>query len=311
MPINYPQSNWIQPADPAANYGKGFGLGLQAGHAQAQIAMERARLAEAQNRTAVTLALEQQKIQRESMVDQQKLEVAKAYHEQQGALKAQELEMKQQALQEKVKEAAARSLAMERFKNQIQQPGADLVRSYIENFAGLEHGAGMGTAFREFEDRSNPAKVPKVHKLQLSDGTFVDVIAGPGGNPHSALGFMPKTPVLNPDRATTTLNTLLNISPDMMARRGLDTNSLPSLQKMALDRVTAGFRGVQPAGGGAAPQQEVLPYPKSKEDAVKGKLYQTKWGVSEWTGDQWRPLNPVTETSPAAEPASEDNTDLE
>jgi len=62
MPVNYNLSAqpWLKPADPTAAYAKGFGLGNQAGQAQAQIAMERARLQEANNRTAVEIALKQE-----------------------------------------------------------------------------------------------------------------------------------------------------------------------------------------------------------------------------------------------------------
>lgn len=264
MPVNYNVSAqpWLRPADSAGAYAKGYGLGQQSGQAQAQIAMERARLQEASNRTAVEIALRQQQLERESMVDQQKLEVAKAYHEQQASLKNQELEMKQQALQEKVKQAAQQQMQMERFRQAIAR-GDDPALATLMHASGLPNMAGATSgAVRQLSDRMNP---DTAEYMPIPFNT----VSGKTGYYSKKTGALHFEPGDNtPQMRLGELKGIMQLSKQDF---GGDTNKMAAVKGQASSEMQRILSGAPAKSSGA--QQKVNPWTTNPDKLVKGEIY--------------------------------------
>ncbi len=307
MPVNYPIAPWLRPADTTGAYAKGFGLGNQAGQAQAQIAMERARLQEANNRTAVEIALKQQQLEKESMVEAQKLEVAKAYHEQQASLKNQELEMKQQALQEKVKDAAAREALLARYRQNIAN-GADPIKETLALAGQTGTGAEVAQALRSYglANKETGSREP-LRKTFDIDGKKVEAIYNPASG-HFLFAPSDKTPQMKPSEAINALGKTLEWTPKQF---GGNTNLLQSIQQGAISDLQKSRGGVAPAA-----QRKINPFPKSPDDAVKGELYDTPQGVLEFNGKKFvTPMKPQAAVEAPSDSelvdTGSDNTDVQ
>lgn len=297
MAVNYQLPNWLKSADVTGAYSKGFGLGMQGGQAQAQIAMERARLAQHANQQAVEITLRQQQHERESMVEQQKLEVSKAYHQQQTALKEQELEQKQQLIQERIKEAAQRQMVMERFKNAVSN-GGDPVREAL-GLAGL---SGTGTltakALGLMDERNNPQRHEPQFQ-QLPDGSS---IAWNPGNKNFAITRIPndkgnQIPLkdLYVQRLKTAQELAMHIDPTTGKKDPLYPTlekSFNELQDMIEARKSGGVKSDQDLPS----DWTVLPWPKAESELQKGRLYNTPArGIMYYDkGGKWaRPMSPA------------------
>jgi len=297
MPVNYQVPNWIHGADPAQNYAKGFSLGLQGGQAQAHIAMERARLNHDATRQALAFTLEQQKAERESMVEQQKLEVAKAYHQQQTELKAQELEQKEAMLQQKIKEAAARQMVMDRYRQAISN-NEDPVRATL-GLAGMTGTAGpVSKALGLIDERNNP-QLHEPQIKQLPDGTS---IAWNPGNKNFAITRIPSdkgNQIPLKDLYVQSLKTAQELSMHIDPTTGKKDPMYGTLEK-SLNELQDMIQARQKIGGGSEQDLPsdwtVLPWPKKETELQKGRLYDTPArGIMYYDkGGKWtRPMSPA------------------
>jgi hypothetical protein len=94
-----PATPWLQPADPASEYLKGLQIGASIAHENARLSQESARMTmEAQAR--------QETARRESLMEQQRIDVTKAYQEAQAGLKKQQLQQAAQVNAQKTHAAA-------------------------------------------------------------------------------------------------------------------------------------------------------------------------------------------------------------
>ncbi len=316
MPINYGLSAqpWLKPADPSAAYAKGFGLGNQAGAAQAQIAMERARLNEASNRTAVEIALKQQQLEKESMVEAQKLEVAKAYHQQQAELQSQALEQKQQALQEKIKQAAQQQMQMDRFRQAIAN-GDDPVRASLA-LAGLTGtGALTSKALGLMDERLNPqTHEPQIKQLQ--DGSL---IAWNPGNKNFGVTRIPSdksNQIPLKDLYAQSLKITQELGMHLDPITGKKDSLYPTLEK-SLNELQGMIEARQNSGSGSGQDLPVdwtvLPWPKKEDALQKGRLYDTPAkGIMYYdkSGKWTRPMSPAVHQNQLSM-AGEDQSDAE
>jgi len=231
---------WVKPADITGAYSKGFGLGLQGGEAQARIAMERARLNQQSQHTALSLALEQQKQERDSMVEQQKLEILKAYHQQEAELGHQKLDQIEEGIQQKIKEAAAHTLAYENYKSAIAG-GMTPIEATLQFAGGMgpQARAAWSTALRE----NNRAADQKTYQPQYFElpGGIKGVYSPKTGTPH----FVPqeKTANISPSQA----GELLKKSQYADSETFGGDEALKQYQKGLIDIIKQGFGGNQPA----------------------------------------------------------------
>ncbi len=312
MPVDYKIAPWLRPADTTGAYAKGFGLGNQAGQAQAQIAMERARLNEASNRTAVEIALKQQQLEKESMVEAQKLEVAKAYHQQQAELKQQELEQKAQAIQEKVKQAAQQQIQMERYRQAIAN-GDDPALATLMHASGLPNmGGAVGTSIREISQRNNP-KEAELRTARVGDADF-PYLQTPNGAIH------PLTMPVTKDATLYQLDQMIKSLPAKKRALGTNYNEVASgLMEMYKNKL----KQTQGKPEAQASETKVNPWPTKLEDAVEGQIYNhPKRGPLRYDGSgKFSPVVPtqsatetpsdteVADTGETDTTASEDNTE--
>jgi len=290
----YPIAPWIKAADPAANYAKGFSLGMQGGEAQARIAMERARLNHDATRQALAFTLEQQKAERDSMVEQQKLEVAKAYHQQQTELRQQDLAQKEELIQQRIKQAAAQQMQMERYRMAVAS-GKDPAQAALEILPGAP---GMGGLLSASLRSQKEAQEYTPQEGEISGQKYL--YSKRTGTPH----FLPrdKTPEVNAAQMINAADKTLMWSPDMFTKRGLDTNTLSSLQSMALSKAQQALTGKSATNAPAA--GKINPWPATEKDAVKGELYQHPNGVFQFDGKRFVPVAPIA-TKPQASLDSE------
>lgn len=119
MPYAYP--NWIVPPDLSGEFARGAQLGLEQARMQQQ----------------------QEENQRQHLMEQQRLEVEKAYKDQQLAMQKQELDQATKLNQLKIQDAAQRMSAQKGFQDYVNSLGPnpdpdDIVRGI------LKFGTGMG-----------------------------------------------------------------------------------------------------------------------------------------------------------------------
>lgn len=109
----YPIPSWLQPADIAGQYAQGVHLG-------AQISEQQQRLAQAAAES-----------DRQHMLEQQRLEVNKAYQKQEIELRQRELAQHQQQIDTATKTAANKFAAMQAYQQEIAS-GADPIKTIIK-----------------------------------------------------------------------------------------------------------------------------------------------------------------------------------
>lgn len=109
----YPIPAWLQPADIAGQYAQGVHLG-------AQISEQQQRLAQAAAES-----------DRQHMLEQQRLEVNKAYQKQEIELRQRELAQHQQQIDTATKTAANKFAAMQAYQQEISS-GADPIKTIIK-----------------------------------------------------------------------------------------------------------------------------------------------------------------------------------
>jgi len=274
MAVNYQIPNWIHGADPAANYAKGFSLGMQGGEAQARIAMERARLNHDATRQALAFTLEQQKAERDSMVEQQKLEVAKAYHQQQTELRQQDLQQKEELIQQRIKQAAAQQMQVERFRMAVAS-GKDPAQAALEFLPGAP---GMGGLLSASLRSQKEAQEYTPQEGELNGQKYL--YSKRTGTPH----FLPrdKTPEVNAAQMINAADKTLMWSPDMFSKRGLDTNTLSSLQSMALSKAQQALTGKATTNAPAA--GKINPWESDPKKVIEGQLYDHLDGIYQSVG---------------------------
>jgi len=152
---SYPIVPWLKPADATGAYTKGYSLGQQGAQVASQIALAQQRLAHDAQRAQVEVALRQQAIQEKSIIEQQRLEVARAYHDQMVSLQQQKLADAEAKVHEKMKQDALRAQAMQTYARAIAS-GADPVQASSALFPSM--GTGAQTAF--IKAHMTPAFIP-------------------------------------------------------------------------------------------------------------------------------------------------------
>lgn len=111
----YPMPSWIRPpADLGAEYVSGL-------HAGAQVAGERARLAQQERQMELQAQASQAAAQREQLRQQTEMAIQKEYQKAQIGLRKQALDQQNQMIQERTRAAAGRFIAQQRYQQRYQQ----------------------------------------------------------------------------------------------------------------------------------------------------------------------------------------------
>jgi len=154
---------WIRPAN---DLGEDYLGGLRAG---AEIAHQKAALEQQAGLHAMELSLKQQQMARENAIEQQKLEVTKAYHTQQTQLMSQRLEQAQQVANLKTQEAARRFAATQAYQKDLQG-GMSPLDAIMRNFPGTDESmTGYGQLARMMQGDKKPVPPPSVENVQVGD----------------------------------------------------------------------------------------------------------------------------------------------
>jgi len=313
-------NNWIKPPDITGAYAKGYGLGSQAGEIQARIAMERARLDQQSQHAAMSLALESQKQERDSMVEQQRLEIAKAYHQQEAELGHQKLDQAEQMVQQKIKDAAARSLAMENFKQAIANK-VDPIQAVFQNINGLPAGMGSaalkaitgtekGNAFTFLQSQRDKA-------YARGDTQAGDELAG---------RVQKLSGTDDQSRAKSTLQSiaaakLRHIDAELLkpenseAQARKNKTAFERRKALIYDRLDTGNQlndisstsTIATPGASSAPAPatglKILPLPPKGQEGIDGGLYYTPKGVLQYNKEKKQYLPPTPQASAEPEPS--------
>jgi hypothetical protein len=193
---NYILPPWLQPrSDPAAEFTAAF-------HAGSAVAMEQQRLQAEQQRSAMAAAERAQIAQQDALVQQQKIEVDKAYNQAQIGLQKQRLDDAQQKIAQTAQSAARRYQAQESIKQKIAG-GMDRAEAYLSEPAAFSTMAGAGTLARDVQQRVNPF-VPSIQQLDVPGTTNKVTIARTGPNTSQIVrdqqteGPIQSQPVLDP-----------------------------------------------------------------------------------------------------------------
>ena len=149
MAAGYEMPNWIQPPDLAGQYARGLQLGQQA-------AMEQQRLQQ-----------QQMQSEREHMLETQRLQISKAYQDQQIQLRQQELKQSQAELKIKTDEAGRRLAAQQQYQQWLGT-GGDPVTGLLRFGPAMgDVGAGYGQLAREERMKSMVRPPPGVETFDV------------------------------------------------------------------------------------------------------------------------------------------------
>lgn len=122
---SYPIPNWIsRPADTPAAYTQGIQIG-------AQIAQERNRMQMQAEQAAMNAAIRQQEAERESIRQQQRIEIDKAYQQAQIGLRKQQLDQAAASIALRTSQAARQFAAQQTYQRRIMA-GEDPAKVMLE-----------------------------------------------------------------------------------------------------------------------------------------------------------------------------------
>ena len=158
----YPFPNWIQPPDLAGQYARGLQLGQQAAEEQARMQMQ------------------QEQHQRDYMLEQQRLQVTKAYQDQQIALRKQELQQYQADINIKTQDAARRLEGYNKFQAAINA-GEDAVGAALKYLSGTGEAGGVGTIAAAYERERRMKATPGEPEVKTFNGHQFLVVPGEYG----------------------------------------------------------------------------------------------------------------------------------
>jgi hypothetical protein len=129
----YAMPNWIRPPDIAEQYARGLQLGQQAASEQQR------------------LQFQQIQAERDHMLETQRMQITKAYQDQQIQLRQQELKQEQDKINIQTQDAARRLDAYQKFQSAVQG-GEDTVGAALKYLPGAgESLGGVGTLAAAFE----------------------------------------------------------------------------------------------------------------------------------------------------------------
>lgn len=273
---------WLRPADPASHF-------IQAYHAAGQLAAERARLQHQSQLQAVQMAVRQQEQEQRSLEEQQRMAMEKAYHDQEMGLREQQLA----ATQERIKQSA--DIALQRWKqSQAQQ---QIANAFRERSVAVQEGR-LDKALAPPEPLvANPIKdtegnvVPGMHQYgnrAIQDPGYVGTLAGQRTEKFHAtqnrLSMLKaaRTQILK-DYGTYLGRTTPPANKDLAATVAKARNDLA--------KIDTEMNQLAPPVGARTPLASAvgrpLPLPKTKADAVAGKVYLTTKGPMLWNGDKF------------------------
>lgn len=160
---NYPIAPWLHPQDTVGPYVQGLHLG-------AQLQQERQRLSQQASQAAVKAQMDQEQMERETMIAQQRIEVSKAQQQQEVALKQQELAQHQQTIQLATEAAARKFQAMQSYQQELAQPGADPLKLIMKYGPAMgQQGSPEAAAIRasQMAAKQGPGGLPNVPVMKV------------------------------------------------------------------------------------------------------------------------------------------------
>ena len=128
----YAMPNWIRPPDIAEEYYRGLSLGQQAASEQQR------------------LAFQQMQSERDHMMEMQRMQITKAYQDQQIGIRQQELKQEQEKINIQTQDAARRLEGYNKFQQAVAS-GEDTVGAALKYLSGTGEAGGVGTLAAAFE----------------------------------------------------------------------------------------------------------------------------------------------------------------
>lgn len=168
---------WLHPQSIPQMYAQGAQMGMGMASERARIQQAQAQLTQQAQIASMEIAAKQEQSARHAMVQQQQLEIEKAYKEQMISLHQQELAEKQAELERKTQEAAQQFAAQQRFAASLEQMGENpnIMQAARESGMGLPPALAMKAAEfnRVREKRPNMPQVMENYdpnKAYVSEG---------------------------------------------------------------------------------------------------------------------------------------------
>lgn len=121
MPAALPPTPWIRPYDTPQLYLGGVQAGASIAEANARITAEAQRLQQQANMSGMQMQLQQQELAQKGRIEQQQLEIQKAYHQAQIGLQKQKLDTAKQQLDLKVQQATQMQQSQARFAGDVKR----------------------------------------------------------------------------------------------------------------------------------------------------------------------------------------------
>lgn len=181
---NYTLPDWLKAApDPGREYTAAFSAG-------AQIAQEKARLAQAAQEAAMAATTRMQIAQQDNLQTQQRIEIEKNYQQQQIGLRKQELDQAQQKVGLAATQAARRFAAQSQIKQAIAS-GMPADEAFLR-FGSEAFGSAAGIAplAKQVHERMNPF-APTIKELVGPSGQKASVVQT---GPHASQVMHPTAP---------------------------------------------------------------------------------------------------------------------
>ena len=287
--------SWLKAADPAAEYGRGYGLGLEA-------AAQRA----SQQLQAQNLALQQQRAAQEAQAAAQRQAVSQAEWQSEFGLAQQEQEQKAQA-------AAAKFSAMQEYEAAVRggmdageailrygprmgaqgTPEAAVLRAQLEKKkpiptyreetspSGAKYMYSPETGAMHVLPRTHPALKPgPVEAQRVLDAETGEEIEGFIAVPSpTGEGMTVRTTKPPAELSPSAAASMLSKMPEFMFLDPSITNEIPALKARA-------FSGLAKA---TAKTDDFSAYPPNPKDRKIGQTYRTPKGLFTWTASGWIP----------------------
>lgn len=158
----YPFPNWIRPPDIADEYSRGLELGQRAASEQQR------------------LQFQQIQAERDHMMETQRMQIQKAYQDQQIQLRQQEVKQAQQKIDLETQDAARRLEGYKRFQAAVQG-GEDAVQAAMKYLPGTGEAGGVGTLAQAFEKQRQMLKAGGDPHVETYGGHKFLVVPGEYG----------------------------------------------------------------------------------------------------------------------------------
>lgn len=144
---DYPIPPWLRPADTAAEYSRGLALGVQIQHQNAAMAQEA-------QQTQMQLELKKQQLAQDATLANQKIELERAMHQEQMALRKAELDQAAQKIAIATKQAADSYAAQRELQSRVRA-GEDQEKVMLELYPRLfKSGSGLGGVLNAMRTRT-------------------------------------------------------------------------------------------------------------------------------------------------------------